>query len=123
LRIAYGNRSAVSTGAVNEPKWLARRFCERNGRPGGACIRCLTPQGGECRPVERPGLGNRLLLNVASQLIEPMDKRLGDGTLRRSVRMIFDEGLPRGSALSLDQFGQLGSPAVAGGAISVALGR
>ena len=68
-------------------------FAERHpGMVCGARLGGLTSQRGQCGPVERPGLCDRLLLDLAGQLVEPIDQGFVDRAFGRSIGMIFDQG-------------------------------
>ena len=59
---------------------------------GRTCIGGLAPQCGQRGPVERPGLRDRLLADVAGKFIKPIDQGLVYDALSRSIGVIFDQG-------------------------------
>ena len=96
-------KQAISTIGINDategagPRCLAKEtgclaeqgddlgdLAERNPSIlGGTCVGGLASQAGQSGPVERPGLRDRLLLDVAGQLVEPIDQGLVDRTFVR----------------------------------------
>ena len=100
-------RRSGARALAMEPGGLAQQrddladFAERDPLVlGGAGVGDLASQAGQGGPVERPGLRDRLLLDVAGQLVEPIDQGLVDRTLGRSIRMIFDRGERGGSLVA-----------------------
>ena len=69
-------------------------------RVGGLASQCS--QGS---PVERPGLSHRLLVDVATKFIKPIDKPFIDDALSRSIGMILDQMKRTLASPPLDELG------------------
>ena len=79
---------------------------------GGTRVGGLAPQAGQGGPVERPGLCDRLFLDGAGQLVEPIDQGLVDRALGGSVGMVFDQTRDRAlRACALEELGEPMPPA------------
>src|SRR5262245_11496560 len=62
----------------------------------------LASQGGQSRPVDRPRLGDGLLLNLATHLIELLDQCIVDRAFACSIRMVVGDRKRRALSPSLE---------------------